>query len=71
MAADASAAFSIIVMKNNEDKITEMDNNKLLAANGEGGDRVQFTEYIQVCTSYDFIFLHQLFTHFLEKFESL
>lgn len=34
-------------MKNNEDKIVEIDNNKLLAASGENGDRVQFCEYIQ------------------------
>jgi 20S proteasome subunit beta 4 len=47
MAADASAGFSIIIMKDSEDKIVEMDNNKLLAGNGEAGDRVQFTDFIQ------------------------
>jgi 20S proteasome subunit beta 4 len=49
LAADASASFSIILMKNSEDKILKMDDNKLLAACGESGDRVQFSEYIQVC----------------------
>lgn len=47
MAADATAAFSIILMKDSEDKILKLDHNKLLAACGENGDRVQFTEYIQ------------------------
>ncbi|KAL0484679.1 proteasome subunit beta-2 [Acrasis kona] len=47
LAADATAAFSIILMKDNEDKILKLDDNKLLAASGEAGDRVQFTEYIQ------------------------
>jgi 20S proteasome subunit beta 4 len=47
LAADASAGFSIILMKNNEDKIIKIDENKILAANGENGDRVQFCEYIQ------------------------
>lgn len=49
LAADATANFSIIVMKQNEDKIYPMDNNKLLAGCGEAGDRVQFCEYIEVC----------------------
>lgn len=35
-------------MKDNEDKILKIDENKLLAASGEAGDRVQFTEFIQV-----------------------
>lgn len=47
IAADATAAFSIILMKDSEDKILKVDNNKLLGACGENGDRVQFTEYIQ------------------------
>jgi 20S proteasome subunit beta 4 len=34
-------------MKDNEDKILRIDENKLLAASGDAGDRVQFTEYIQ------------------------
>jgi len=47
LAADATAAFSIILMKQNEDKILKVDSNKLLAGCGDNGDRVQFTEYIQ------------------------
>uniref|UniRef100_G3MNI5 Proteasome subunit beta n=1 Tax=Amblyomma maculatum TaxID=34609 RepID=G3MNI5_AMBMU len=45
--ADASAVNSILVHKTNEDKIMVLDSHKLLGASGEGGDRVQFTEYIQ------------------------
>jgi 20S proteasome subunit beta 4 len=48
IAADASAGFSIIVMKHDEDKIMKLDEQKLLAACGENGDRVQFCEFIQV-----------------------
>ena len=51
LAADATASFSIILMKDSEDKILKLDSNKLLAASGETGDRVQFTEYIQVSVS--------------------
>eukprot|EP01018_Ginkgo_biloba_P021378 Gb_19480 [translate_table: standard] len=45
--ADTSAMQSIIVQKTSEDKIMILDSHKLLGASGEGGDRVQFTEYIQ------------------------
>ncbi|XP_010532564.1 PREDICTED: proteasome subunit beta type-2-A-like [Tarenaya hassleriana] len=45
--ADTSAVHSILVHKNNEDKIMKLDSHKLVAASGEPGDRVQFTEYIQ------------------------
>jgi len=34
-------------MKHDEDKIMALDDHKLLAANGENGDRVQFCEFIQ------------------------
>lgn len=47
LSADAGAGFSIIVMKHDEDKIVKLDSNKILACNGENGDRVQFSEYIQ------------------------
>eukprot|EP00695_Tsukubamonas_globosa_P003268 TRINITY_DN543_c0_g1_i3.p1 TRINITY_DN543_c0_g1~~TRINITY_DN543_c0_g1_i3.p1 ORF type:complete len:159 (+),score=47.43 TRINITY_DN543_c0_g1_i3:67-543(+) len=47
LAADATNAFSIILMKDDEDKIMKLDSHKLLAAGGENGDRVQFCEYIQ------------------------
>uniref|UniRef100_A0A0C9RRC1 Proteasome subunit beta n=1 Tax=Wollemia nobilis TaxID=56998 RepID=A0A0C9RRC1_9CONI len=45
--ADTSAVQSIVVQKTSEDKIMILDSHKLLGASGEGGDRVQFTEYIQ------------------------
>ncbi|XP_022934380.1 proteasome subunit beta type-2-A-like [Cucurbita moschata] len=47
VAADTSAVHSILVHKSNEDKIMVLDSHKLVAASGEPGDRVQFTEYIQ------------------------
>ncbi|CDY42791.1 BnaC01g22750D [Brassica napus] len=47
VAADTSAVHSILVHKNNEDKIMALDSHKLIAASGEPGDRVQFTEYVQ------------------------
>ncbi|KAG2393398.1 hypothetical protein C9374_006929 [Naegleria lovaniensis] len=47
LAADTTAAFSIILMKDTEDKITAVPNqNILIAAQGEQGDRVQFVEFI-------------------------
>ena len=56
LAADASAGFSIIVMKHDEDKIMKLDDSKLLAACGQNGDRVQFCEFIQVIFSF-FLFI--------------
>ncbi|KAH8495740.1 hypothetical protein POPTR_010G084800v4 [Populus trichocarpa] len=47
VASDTSAVNSILVHKTNEDKIMKLDSHKLVAASGESGDRVQFTEYIQ------------------------
>nr|VDD45240.1 unnamed protein product [Brassica oleracea] len=47
VAADTSAVHSILLHKNNEDKIMVLDSHKLVAASGEPGDRVQFTEYVQ------------------------
>jgi 20S proteasome subunit beta 4 len=47
LAADSSQARSILMMKTDEDKILVLDDHKLLAAAGEQGDKVQFTEYIQ------------------------
>ena len=47
LAADTTASFSIILMKDTEDKITAVPNqNILIAAQGEQGDRVQFVEFI-------------------------
>ncbi|KAJ6431461.1 hypothetical protein OIU84_018858, partial [Salix udensis] len=47
VASDTSAVNSILVHKTNEDKIMKLDSHKFVAASGESGDRVQFTEYIQ------------------------
>ncbi|XP_022930296.1 proteasome subunit beta type-2-A [Cucurbita moschata] len=47
VAADSSAVHSILVHKSDEDKIMVLDSHKLVAASGEPGDRVHFTEYIQ------------------------
>lgn len=44
---DTSALQSIIVQKTTEDKIMLLDSHKLLGTTGQGGDRVQFTEFIQ------------------------
>eukprot|EP01112_Ceratiomyxa_fruticulosa_P014027 TRINITY_DN3991_c0_g1_i1.p1 TRINITY_DN3991_c0_g1~~TRINITY_DN3991_c0_g1_i1.p1 ORF type:complete len:213 (+),score=43.70 TRINITY_DN3991_c0_g1_i1:307-945(+) len=43
---DSTAGRSIVKMKEDEEKVYRIDNNKLLAAVGESGDRVQFCEYI-------------------------
>lgn len=47
LGADAGAGFSIILMKHDEDKIANLDTHKIMACNGENGDRVQFSEFIQ------------------------
>ena len=39
VAADTSAVHSIMLHKNNEDKIMLLDSHKLVAASGEPGDR--------------------------------
>lgn len=46
IAADQSVARSIVVFKQNEDKIAVIEPNKLMACAGPVGDRVHFTEYI-------------------------
>uniref|UniRef100_A0A7S1NG49 Proteasome subunit beta n=1 Tax=Eutreptiella gymnastica TaxID=73025 RepID=A0A7S1NG49_9EUGL len=46
VAASASAAHSIIQIKDTEDKLHVIDPRKILATVGEAGDRVQFTDYI-------------------------
>lgn len=46
-AADRSAAFSILRFKDDEDKITPIDNNKLLAAAGDAANREDFTDLVQ------------------------
>lgn len=47
VAADATAARSIVIFKTDEDKILKLDKSKLLACSGPTGDRYQFCEYIQ------------------------
>ena len=42
IAADTSAVNSILVHKNNEDKIMILDSHKLMGASGEAGDRFSF-----------------------------
>ena len=45
IAADASVAPNIMVLKGDEDKIYEMDGDKLLAVQGEAADRIEFAGY--------------------------
>lgn len=47
IAADASAVRSIVVFKQDEDKILKLDKTKILGATGPIGDRYQFCEYVQ------------------------
>jgi len=46
MAADTQVARSILVLKNNADKIVQLDSHKILGCSGETGDSAQFSEYI-------------------------
>mmetsp|Transcript_777 Transcript_777/g.1634 ORF Transcript_777/g.1634 Transcript_777/m.1634 type:complete len:195 (-) Transcript_777:295-879(-) len=47
MGADTSANQSIIRMKIGEDKMLEASSHMIMGATGDGGDRVQFTEFVQ------------------------
>eukprot|EP01053_Blabericola_migrator_P009983 Blabericola_migrator_1__9982@NODE_5522_length_741_cov_199_959941_g3580_i0_p1_GENE_NODE_5522_length_741_cov_199_959941_g3580_i0NODE_5522_length_741_cov_199_959941_g3580_i0_p1_ORF_typecomplete_len197_score36_55Proteasome/PF00227_26/4_8e33AbiEi_4/PF13338_6/12AbiEi_4/PF13338_6/62_NODE_5522_length_741_cov_199_959941_g3580_i0115705 len=47
VAADQHAAYSILSLQNTEDKIYEIDGNKLLATAGVHADRASLGEYIQ------------------------
>lgn len=47
VAADRSAARSIVVFKQDEDKVLELDKSKLLGNCGTKADSVAFTEFIQ------------------------
>ena len=47
IAADQSAAFSIIRLKDDEDKILPIDSNKLLGAAGETSSRSEFCDLVQ------------------------
>nr|ABM55422.1 proteasome beta 2 subunit-like protein [Xenopsylla cheopis] len=46
IAADMTNAQSIVVMKNEENKIYEMTDRIVMGINGESGDTTQFAEYI-------------------------
>ncbi|XP_055702793.1 proteasome subunit beta type-2 [Phlebotomus papatasi] len=46
IAADCSHAHSIILLKEDENKISKISDNLMMATTGESGDTVQFTEYI-------------------------
>ena len=47
LAADCSAARSILVFKQDEDKIHDLGKNKLAACGGPNGDCTSFIEYVQ------------------------
>jgi 20S proteasome subunit beta 4 len=47
LAADMSAARSVLIFKKDEDKIVELANTQMIACAGPTGDRLQFSEYIQ------------------------
>jgi len=47
MAADTTAARSIVKMKTDEDKIKALSPHLLMAYSGEPGDTVQFAEYVE------------------------
>jgi len=47
MAADKTNAFSIIVIKNDENKLYRLSDHLLMAVCGESGDTVQFAEFIE------------------------
>ncbi|CAG9766378.1 unnamed protein product [Ceutorhynchus assimilis] len=46
IAADRTAAQSIMVMKSDENKLHKLSNNLVMAVSGESGDTTQFSEYI-------------------------
>eukprot|EP01036_Dinobryon_divergens_P033574 gene33574-43391_t len=46
LAADASAARSILVFKHDQDKIVTLDSHKLLVGAGTAADCVNFNEFI-------------------------
>ena len=47
IAADKARARSIVIMNDNEDKIMNLEKNKLLAASGAAGDCSQFCDFVQ------------------------
>ena len=47
IAADRAAQFSIVKLHDSEDKILQLDGNKLLAAGGDTADRINFSDLMQ------------------------
>ena len=47
MVSDAAVRHSIVVVKGDEDKILQLDDDKLLGAQGDDADRVLFSEFVQ------------------------
>lgn len=47
VAADCAAAHSILKLKDDEDKIMNLDDDKLLGLSGEAADRLQYGDYMQ------------------------
>ncbi|KAF9224729.1 proteasome-domain-containing protein [Gyrodon lividus] len=47
VAADTTAARSIVKMKVDEDKIKELSSHLLMSYSGEPGDTIQFAEYVE------------------------
>lgn len=47
VATDNKVAHSVLAIKTDQDKILQLDSHKVIAAGGEFGDVVQFTEYIK------------------------
>ncbi|KIK96906.1 hypothetical protein PAXRUDRAFT_825467 [Paxillus rubicundulus Ve08.2h10] len=47
IAADTTAARSIVKMKVDEDKIKELSSHLLMSYSGEPGDTIQFAEYVE------------------------
>lgn len=46
LCSDTSAVHSVISIKQDEDKIVEVDSHTLFSLSGEAGDRVQFSDFI-------------------------
>mmetsp|Transcript_27269 Transcript_27269/g.79476 ORF Transcript_27269/g.79476 Transcript_27269/m.79476 type:complete len:191 (-) Transcript_27269:397-969(-) len=69
VAADCSAARSILVFNHSEDKIVELDGNKLMGQSGPQCDTSNFAEYIQKnMTLYELNNDLQLSTHAAANF---
>lgn len=46
VASDTAAVHSIITIKQDEDKIVQVDQHKVFCLSGEAGDRANFSEYV-------------------------